>query len=169
MPKGFCESGKVGTSKTRSRSRARFRRARTWRKQPKKVSLTSSKRYSRVLARFMGTWGTCCAADAIVGTRTGGLWVVLTDLLTSQETASDQVGRVSVISRSLFSCISGTRARASVNATPVGVRASRGPPTNFALTNGVRNHTRLRNVNSKRASSAGTCHSRRSCSLTPSE
>ena len=36
----------------------------------------------------MGTWGTCCAADAIVGTRTGGLWVVLMDLLTSQETAS---------------------------------------------------------------------------------
>ena len=88
MPNGFCDSGIVGTSKTRPRSRARFGRARTWRKQPQKVSLTSSKRYSRVLARFVGTWGTCCAAGAMVGTRTGGLWVVLMDLLTSQETAS---------------------------------------------------------------------------------
>ena len=88
MPNGFCESGIVGTSKTRSRSRARFGRAHTWRKQPKKVSLTSSKRYSRVLARFLGTWNTCYAAGAMVGTRLGGLWVVLMDLLTSQETAS---------------------------------------------------------------------------------
>ena len=89
MPKGFCESGIVGTSKTRSRSRARFGRSRTWRKQPKKVTLTSSKRYSRVLARFMGTWDTCYAAGAMVGTRLGGLWVVLMDLLTSQEIASE--------------------------------------------------------------------------------
>ena len=88
MPNGFCESGIVGTSKTRSRSRARFGRAHTWRKQPKKVSLTSSKRYSRVLARFLGTWDTCYAAGAMVGTRLGGLWVVLMDLLTSQEIAS---------------------------------------------------------------------------------
>ena len=88
MPNGFCESGIVGTSKTRSRSRARFGRAHTWRKQPKKVSLTSSKRYSRVLARFLGTWDTCYAAGAMVGTRLGCLWVVLMVLLTYQETAS---------------------------------------------------------------------------------
>ena len=90
MPNGFCESGIVGTSKTRPRSRARFGRARTWRKQPQKVSLTSSKRYSRVLVRFLGTWDTCYAAVAMVGTRYGGLWVVLMDLLTSQEIASWQ-------------------------------------------------------------------------------
>ena len=47
----------------------------------------------------MGTWGTCCAADAIVGTRTGGLWVVLTDLLTSQETASVARGNLRVATR----------------------------------------------------------------------